>query len=251
MQQLLENFPTNPLASPPGREMIHDLRNLFGIVASAERLLERDPNRSQRQALLGAIEGAAIRGGRLTTELLARRLDCRADRTTDIGRRLSDLVPMLIALAGSRIECDLEIAHPSALVRIDGDAFDSTILELIANAVAAHACQIRLRSHKAGSRIWIMVCDDGDGMGSAALSRARAGVDQGLARGAGLSRVHRFARAVHGQLRIRSRPAGGTAIALIVPTLLSVAVGERPAASVSDFLKPKETIDENRQPIAA
>lgn len=209
----------------PQREAIHDLRNLFGIVASAKHVLERDPGRPQRIALLEAIEDAAMRGGQLTTDLLAMGGRSQKFEAIDVGARLADLAPMMNALGGSQIHSDLEVGCLGAFARIDADAFDATILELVANAAAADARMISIRAHKAGRRLWILVADDGRGMTPGTLAHARLGLDDGAAHGAGLSRVHHFVNASHGQFKIRSRPFGGTTMAITLPALLTVAVG--------------------------
>jgi signal transduction histidine kinase len=240
-----------PIAGDAQRETIHDLRNLFGIVASASHVLEHDPEPSRRSALLEAIEAAAMRGGALTTDLLARREPPRATASIDIGARLADLAPLAGALAGKRLGLDLQIGYPNAHARIDPDGFEAAILELVANATAADARTILIRSRKIGSSVWILISDDGHGMSPDTLARARMGLDAGTSHGSGLSRAHRFARNAHGHLLIRSRPLAGTSIALILPTVLSISVDE-PTTPPRSVTPCKETInEEDRQPIAA
>ncbi|SDA10421.1 HAMP domain-containing sensor histidine kinase [Sphingomonas sp. NFR15] len=214
--------PVSFASSPPQRQAIHDLRNLFGIVVAAKNILARDPAQTQRITLLEAIEHAAIQGGRLTSDLLRAGDHPPSCQAIDVGVRLAGLAPMMNALAGSRIEFDLEIGVPESRSRIDPAAFDASVLELIANAHAAHARTILVRSARVGARLWILICDDGRGMAPDVRERARRGADTGSARGAGLSRVHDFVRASHGHLHIRSRTGRGTAVAIILPTLLSI-----------------------------
>lgn len=240
-----------PTVTAAQRETIHDLRNLFGIVASATHILERDPEPSRRTVMLEAIEGAAIRGGALTTTLLASAPRTGGGKTIDVGSRLADLAPMIGAIAGTRLELDFQVFCPNAQARIDAEGFDAAILELVANAKAAGASRIILRSHKVGARLWILVSDNGKGMSAQCLAGARQGGNSGHARGNGLCRIHRLAREAHGHLLIRSRPLAGTSIALILPTVLSIAVDEPTAPQRSDT-PHKETIhEEDRQPIAA
>ncbi|WP_294197642.1 HAMP domain-containing sensor histidine kinase [uncultured Sphingomonas sp.] len=253
-QTQLQTAPCTFMPSLPQRQTIHDLRNLFGIVVAAKNILARDPGQTQRITLLEAIEDAAMQGGRLTSDLLGNGVRSENLQTVDVGARLADLPPMMSALAGPRVEFDLEIGMPESRARLDPAAFDASILELIANAGAADARTIVVRSARVGARLWILICDDGRGMASQALARARRGVDTGCAHGAGLSRVHDFVRASHGHLRIRSQVDGGTAIALILPTVLSVTLADRCTPSRSAFPKPKrkETIHEKvRQSAAA
>ena len=231
------------------REAVHDLRNLFAVVAAAKHLLERAPERVPLSELLAAIGDAANRGGRLTTRLLAETAAPQASSPTDVGARLADLAPMMNALAGSKLELDLQLGGPQAFV--DPVEFDSAILELIANARKAEAHTIVVRSRIVGSRLWILVCDDGRGMMATTLARARLGRDAGAAHGAGLAGVHRFARASFGKLRIRSHPFAGTSVALILPTVLSLAVDEcrAPQRNVSRSVQKIHVQD--RQPVPA
>lgn len=250
----LQVAPTAFMPSLPQRRTIHDLRNLFGIVVAAKNILSRNPAHSLRSTLLEAIEDAAMQGGRLTSDLLSNGACGPVQQAVDAGARLADLAPMMSALAGPRVELDLEVGMPESRVRIDPAAFDASILELIANAGAAGARTIVVRSARVGARLWILVCDDGRGMSPVKLIRARRGVDTGGAHGAGLSRVHDFVRASHGHLRIRSQVDGGTAIAIILPTVLSLTLADRrtPLRSALPKPKPKETIhDQIRQSVAA
>ncbi|MGB3928786.1 MAG: HAMP domain-containing sensor histidine kinase [Sphingobium sp.] len=253
-QPQLEAAPLTFVPSLPQRQTIHDLRNLFGVVVAAKNILSRNPAQTQRITLLEAIEDAAMQGGRLTSDLLGNGVRPPNHQAVDVGARLADLAPMMNALAGPRVELDLEVGMPESRARIDPAAFDASILELIANAGAADARIIVVRSARVGARLWILVCDDGRGMPPETLVRARHGLDTGCAHGAGLSRVHDFVRASHGHLRIRSHVDGGTAIAIILPTVLSVTLADRRTPSRSAFPKPKhkETIHEKvRQSAAA
>lgn len=241
-----------PRLIAPQREAIHDLRNLFGIVASAKHVLEREPAPAQRNALLEAIEDAALRGGALTTDLLARARRPFVGAPADLGARLADLSPMMRALAQRPIDFDLEIGRFDGQARVDGNEFDAAMLELVTNAATAGAHRIAVRCRKVGAQIWILVCDDGRGMTDAALMQARRGLDAGNDHGAGIARVHRFARAFHGHLRFRSRPDAGTAVALILPAVFSVAVDEPTTPVRSGIPMSKETINEqDRQPASA
>lgn len=233
------------------REAIHDLRNLFGIVASAKHILERDPARAQRIALLEALEDAATRGGELTSGLLANGAPARAVAGVDVADRIAGLRPMALALAGARIELDFEVAPGAMPVRMTAADFDAAILELVANAGAAEASIIVLRVRRVGGRIWIMVADDGPGMTRRLLDRARHGGFAAGAHGTGLARVRHFVRSTHGQFLVRSRPGGGTTIALILPMVLKLTNGEDGAPFRRHDPKHEEKTHEDRQPVAA
>lgn len=220
--------------APLQREVVHEVPNPLGIVASAK----------PQFAVFGE---AGMRGGQLLPHLLATDPAARDLSLVDIGARLADLAPMLRAAAGARISLHADVAILHSRVRMVREEFDAVILALIAHALAAGASNIAVRNHVVGARVWILVSDDGRGMCAPALATSRSGEGTESTHGGGLSRVHRFARMTHGKLLVRSCPGVGTSTALILPTMLSAG-----APCTSAFLKPKETIDEkDRQRTAA
>lgn len=163
----------------------------------------------------------------------------------DAGRRLVDLAPKMRAIAGSRLTIDAEIACPRSVVRLDGEQFDAAMLVLVANAAAAGARSIHVRSHMAGARVWVLVGDDGRDTNALQVLHACGRADDSGFCATGFSLVHDFARKSHGHLLVRARPGVGTCFALVLPTVLSVA-GNEPLS------QPEEKIHEqDRQPVAA
>lgn len=233
------------------RQTIHDLRNLFGVVASAKHILESDPARAQRIALLEAIEDAATRGGALTTDLLAGAAVGCGYKRAEVSRCIAELKLMAVALAGPDIELRADIDRATGLVGMVPSDFDAAILELIANAAAADASTITLRCRQVGRRIWVMVSDDGRGMSRRVLERARHGGGFAGAHGAGLGRVRHFAGATHGRFLIRSRHGAGTSAILILPAVLKITGSSDSANRQRTFSNPEEMNDEERQSTAA
>jgi signal transduction histidine kinase len=216
-----------PATSPDQRKVVHDLRNLFAIIGAGKSLLEREPAPARRKDVLAAIEEATRQGARLTTDLLANCADRSNPTIVDIHERLAKLAPMLRVLTNA----DLDLAHASGqpgFVRLVPEDFDAVVLEIVSNAVAAGASAVTIRAHTCGEGIWVLVSDNGCGMSSLTRARAYHGTDLGLAHGTGLSRIRQFMDRSGGDLRIRSRPGGGTQIGLIFPSL------------------PKETSDDGR-----
>ncbi len=203
------------------RENIHDLRNLFGIVASASHLLEDGPSAEKQALLLDAIAEAARRGGTLTTALLARDAQ-RMVQSFDLNERLSGLAALLDAQSGSGAEIRLELASERAPVKLEGPGFDAAILELVANARSAldGTGVIRVRTKCVGRRVWVLVADTGCGMTAGQLRAALSGQKMAAAHGTGLGRVRHFAEASHGRLQYRSREGKGTVAALALPLTL-------------------------------
>lgn len=234
------------------REAIHDLRNLFGIVASAKHMLDDGPAPGRRSLLLGAIEDAAISGSRLTTDLLTRHGASDASEAMDLNIRVAAIEPMIRALVGGDAEINLDLCPRRLPIRLDPLALDGAILELITNARAAlkKPGRIIVRTRRVGRRAWLTIADDGCGMDVSAIEHKRA-VHQPSANGTGLGRVRSFLRKAHGHFRIRSREGSGTIVSMNLPMVLSLATDEPAASPPPAVLPPKENEDEKRQSAAA
>lgn len=237
--------------SPSQREVIHDLRNLFGVVAAAKHLLAKRPTEGKRTFLLDALEGAALRGGQLTTELLASGASGQLE-IVDLNERIKGLEPMMRTLLGGDAALGLDLCEGCLPVRIDQAGLDAAILELVANARAAlpAAGRIRIRTRLVGSRIWVSIADDGWGMSPTKLEQAMRG-RMGGANGTGLGRVRNFLNAAHGRFHIRSRETRGTVVCMNLPMVLSAALGEPVALNGRMSPPDKESKHEDRQPATA
>ena len=227
--------------------MIRDAGTLVGCVAQARPALKSTPLRSD----LISLGGQAMVGDRPIVNLCAASSAPSMVQATDIGSRLADLAPMMRSLAGKRIELDLEIGYPNAHARIDVDAFDEAIFDLVANACAADAHVIIIRNRRVAGRHWILICDDGSRLQSRSHENVPQNLDNDPVYRGRIAHINDFVRAAHGQLRVRNLVSGGTLVAIILPTVLSVAVSDRRAPPRSAFAKPKEkSHEEIRQRVA-
>lgn len=205
---------------PELRDRAHDLRNLFGAIASARHMLDDHPDETRRGLLLDAIEEAALRGGALTTRMLAASPESRPECFDSAGR-LRQLEPLLVTATGAGNRLVLEVPDRVVPMRAAPDRFDRIALELVANARKALAgsgtIRVRLRARR--GKLVFVVADTGQGMTPA---RCRALLNGGAAQGpagTGLQQARRFAREAHGQLQIRSAPGRGTTVLLELPLL--------------------------------
>jgi hypothetical protein len=205
------------------RENIHD-RNLFGIVSSASHLLDDDPTLDRRAVLLDAISEAARRGGTLTT-VFAKETSAMI-QAFDLNRHLGALQSLLDAQSNSGFEVSVEVSAEPSPVKLDSSAFDAAILELVTNARGAlnGTGRIQVRTKRVGRRIWVIVADTGQGMGSDELSAILLGARPAGAHGTGLGRVRHFAQAAHAHFHIRSVRGRGTVAALAIPLILQVTI---------------------------
>lgn len=231
------------------RGLIHDLRNLFGVVASAKHMLEDGPAGAQRATLLAAIEDAAQRGGQLTSNLLARASEVDLPTVSDIRNRFKAMAPMIRAIAGHNATVLFDLSRARPLVKLVPAQFEAAILELVANASAAlhRPGRIIVRLRQQGRRVRVTIADDGIGMDAEKARRAFADHRHAAAKGTGLGRVRHFVRTSHGTMRLRSRAGRGTIVSLTLPMPLRLTLDE-PAARVGRHPSPerKELHHENR-----
>lgn len=209
-----------PATSADQRKIVHDLRNLFAVIGAGKSLLERDPTLAQRKEVLAAIDEATCQGARLTTDLLANCASHSRAASVNIGECLTKLAPMIRVLTTANVSVEPASGH-SAFVHMAPADFDGVIVEMVSNAVAAGATTVTIRVRACGDQVWVLVSDNGCGMSPTTRARAYRGSDLGMAHGTGLSRIRQFMDLSGGDLRIRSRPGGGTQIGLIFPTSVS------------------------------
>lgn len=229
---------------------IHDLRNMFGIVASGSRLLETPQDAATTLRIREAMRDAARRGAALASMLLASAVQ-KKEVVVDVAARLRGLEPLLTTqIEGARLA--LEVPAEPIRIRIAPDDFDSAVLELVANAKRARSMNgiIRIRAHRVGARLWLLVADTGHGMHRAAVDADRNGHSLASTHGHGLAFVRAFARQAHGAMHIRSQPGLGTVVALNLPLVLSMAVAKA-AAPQRKSPDNVETNDGHRQQLAA
>ena len=99
------------------RVHVHDLRNLFAVVASAKYLLERPLAEQKHRTVLEALGKVAAEGMVLTNGLLCDGHACQPE-VADAPEALRKLEPMLVALAGAERQIRLEIDETPARVGV-------------------------------------------------------------------------------------------------------------------------------------
>lgn len=233
----------------PIREAVHDLRNLFGIIASARHLLDGDMTAVQRSHLLDAIENSAKRGGELATGLLASSV--RRLRLVDVDEQLTRLTPMMRGLVGGPVDfvCDFQSRH--AFVTVEPLAFDAAMIELVTNARKALGLtgRITVRTRRSHKRIWLTVADNGCGMTKYQRGIAlRGSRHEPGAHGTGLGSLRQFVQDSGGHLHVRSREGRGTVICLVLPLVLLTRMSAPGAPSPQIEMEIQHA---DRQPIAA
>lgn len=233
----------------------HDFNNLLTVIIGALDLLNRrsDPDPVSTR-LAGYAMEAAVRGERLTKQLLAfsRREVLNPERVSP-DRLIREFSPLMDRAVGTGIQVMLRLDASSADVLVDRSQFESAMLNLAVNARDAmpEGGSIRIETRRIrlergtteiepGSYVEVSVADTGSGMDADTLSRVfepfftTKPVGQGS--GLGLSQVYGFARAAGGQVLIESQLGAGTTIRIQLPELSQPAVEVKRPASDADRL---------------
>jgi signal transduction histidine kinase len=197
------------------RACVHDLRNLFAVVASAKSLLERPVDEQRGRLVLDALARVAVEGKIVTDALLTGGEDgaCGSETSTE----LQSLISIFKAIEHANLRIDVSIPGDACWILMAPAEFHAVVLELVTNAARAGASRIQVRSARRGCRYWLIVADDGAGFDvgpqPSALSQP-AGLH-----GTGMHRLQAAARRAHGVLKIRSKVGQGTMVALILPII--------------------------------
>jgi signal transduction histidine kinase len=203
----------------------HDFNNLLTIVVAnldrVRRLTEGDARLDR--PLANALSGTE-RAARLTSQLLAfaRRQPLQASE-----QDLNEVVTVMDGLAGAMLPAevgiDLDLAPGLWPVRIDTNAMEIVLLNLIVNARDAMpgGGTIVIRTRNDGDHVVLEVADTGTGMSPETVAHAfepfftTKGVGEGT--GLGLSQVYGFVTQSGGTVAIDSAPGRGTTIRIGLP----------------------------------
>jgi PAS domain S-box-containing protein len=221
----------------------HDFNNLLTVIVSGADLAEHHIKGNEKlQRLIGNMRHAALRGERLTKQLLAfsRRQPLKPE-TVDISQQLTSFIELLShSIRGDvRIISDLPPNLPP--VQIDAGQLELALLNIGLNARDAMpgGGTLTIRARKQGgevrgagsSYVVIDVIDTGTGMSEDVQARAFEPFfttkDIGRGSGLGLSQAYGFARQSGGALTLDSAPGKGTKVSLYLPEAVDTA--NRPA----------------------
>jgi PAS domain S-box-containing protein len=222
----------------------HDFNNLLTIILGNLQVLDALPQAEggHGRQLVAAATRAAQRGAELTSKLLAfSRRQLLQPSAVDVPQMLQSLAGMLRRTLDQRILIEVDVPPHCPLVRADPGQLESALLNIAINArdampdggtlrFAASACaelpadlqdvpdalQQRLDGYVA-----ISVSDTGSGMSEVVRQRAFEPFfttkEPGRGTGLGLATVYGFARQSRGAVTLRSAPAAGTTLTLLLP----------------------------------
>lgn len=255
---------TNPVRDLAGG-LAHEFNNLLTtILGNCHSLLETLPADAPGHRRLLQIQLAAERGSGTIQKIMAfgERQMLEA-REVDLARHLRHLAPMLEELVRPPIRLVIEAPDSSPSVRVDPDALDQALVQLVQNAIdaidGAGVITVRIRalapSHAAtlfadgvgwpphrpdGPGVVIEVQDSGRGVADRALPRVfepffTTHADR-PGSGLGLCVVRGFARQSDGEVALASGP-DGTSVRLFLPEAVSLSGARQDARSSSPTLR--------------
>lgn len=218
--------------------IVHDFRNLLGIIESGLRLAEirADHPENVRDYIAAAREGVN-RGVELTTQLLTfanyKELDLRARNLNEL---LNSLEPILKYGAGPRFRIRLVLGSDVPSCIVDPSLFDAALLNLVLNArdsmpsggeisvMTTRFVQANIANNEPppGTYARLRVKDRGCGMEPDLLQKVldpffTTKGENGT--GMGLAQVHATMQLVDGHLRIASERGLGTTVDLLFPSI--------------------------------
>ncbi len=220
----------------------HDFNNILGAIMMTAGSLrdELDPGRDTEETI-DEIENAAVRGARLTRQLLTfSRSDSPSPEITDLNEIVGSFHQMMRRLIDERVDLHVRTSTVLPAVRIDRGMLEQALMNLVVNARDAlpngqgtitirtqqrhlNAAQPAATGGKIppGHYVVLSVADDGTGMEPALVPRifepffTTKDVDKGT--GLGLSMVYGIVRQSEGYLEVLSQVGHGTTMSIFLP----------------------------------
>ena len=215
----------------------HDFNNLLTVIRSSADLLRlRDLPEERRRRYVNAISETADRAAKLTSQLLAfSRRQPLKPLVFDLAQQVEDIADMLKTVLGSSIGLQLQIAERPLVVEADISQFETSLVNLTANArdaMAGHGTLVihvmrapqppaALGKAVTAEFVAISVRDTGCGIAAHDLERIFEPFfttkEVGRGTGLGLAQVYGFARQSDGVVTVESEVGQGTNFTIYLP----------------------------------
>ena len=217
----------------------HEFNNLLQImIGSVDMARQYSGGDAKLSRLFDAATTAVHRGRELTQYLLSfsRRQDL-VPTVIDPAELIQGTVEMLAPVLGEMIRLELTLADDLPLIRVDRSGFETALLNIALNAVAAmprggsltlQAQSIDISGKEAGAEpippgryLEIVLTDTGHGMSEDVLARVFEPFfttrEVGEGTGLGLSMVQGFVHQSNGSVTMDSREGKGTTVRVLLP----------------------------------
>ncbi len=225
-------------AGPVPSVLVHDFNNLFQIVISALRIVERRPELAGDEDMTFVVKSAlqaADKASTLTQRLLELAIAAQpVSRPIRINSVLLALGDLLRTMLGQQIELQLVLRDDLAPVACDARQFEDAVINLAINARDAMPAGGRLRIETYGAELAsndaglprgryfaLSVSDTGCGMTPEVARRAfdpfYTTKPVGRGTGLGLASVKTFVEQHNGHVSIETKLGVGTSVRLYLP----------------------------------
>jgi len=214
----------------------HDFNNLLSVLASGLEVLTLRGGAVGDVKTLDSMRRAIDRGAALTQQLLAfARQQPLQPETHSVNRLVSGFESVLRRAVNASIDFEVHLEPEIRATVIDSARFESALLNLVVNArdampdggrICIETANVELKERDvnglaAGSYVKVTVADTGTGMSPETAQRAfepfYTTKEVGKGTGLGLSQVYGFIKQSGGEVKIRTAPGEGTAIAIYLP----------------------------------
>ena len=213
----------------------HDFNNLLSVLSSGLEVLTLRGGVSDVKTL-DSMRRAIDRGATLTQQLLAfARQQPLQPETHSVNRLVSGFESVLRRAVHAAIDFEVHLEPEIRSTVIDSARFESALLNLVVNArdampeggrIRIETANVELKERETnglapGSYVQVTVSDTGTGMSPETAQRAfepfYTTKEVGKGTGLGLSQVYGFIKQSGGEVKIRTAPGEGTAIAIYLP----------------------------------
>ena len=218
----------------------HEFNNLLQIMLGSVDLARQYAGEDPKLSRLFDAAAAAVRRGREMTQYLlsfSRRQEL-VSTVVDPADLIQETVDMLAPILGEMIQLDMILADDLPLIRVDTGGFETALLNIALNAVAAmpRGGSLTLRAQPVevgdgyetgaepiapGRYLEIMLTDTGCGMSEEVLGKVFEPFfttrEVGEGTGLGLSMVQGFVRQSYGAVMMESEEGKGTTVRVLLP----------------------------------
>jgi two-component system cell cycle sensor histidine kinase/response regulator CckA len=216
----------------------HDMNNVLAAILGMSSVLQAKANSNEALARsLQIIEKAAIRGRDLVKGLMDfARKGLQEARVMDLNALLREELDLLVRTSRQRFVFEVQLEEGLPSIMGEPSTLGSAFMNLCVNAFDAmpRGGTLRVRTHRQGTRVVLVVADTGQGIPAEILSRVTEPFfttkPPGRGTGLGLAMVYGTMKAHGGTLDIQSEVGKGTCISLNFPAAETVAPSAPPSA---------------------
>lgn len=207
--------------------LAHDINNpLSGLLVSLERLARDPGNREKAQAYLPSMMEAARHIREVLQNLLTYvRRQRYAEEPVPLAEAFGKARLLVEPRLGAGVVLEADIPEDLPPVRFDPSCLLQVLLNLLLNAADAMESRrgrITAEARREGTRVRLVLADEGEGMDEALLQRAfepfLTTKPPGKGTGLGLPTSLRMMKDHGGELSLESRPGEGTTAILLFQT---------------------------------